>query len=203
MQFRLLILLGMFFGICQGVWSQSPVIRSLETPISGQGRVSVKQDARLDEWLKAGTVQPVKASSPAPASKKPAEDASSSASTAAGDSKSSGIASGNVPVDSTETAPSSRRTVSARSLQRSGFRIQIYSGPATRDSKNKATAAADKLRELFPELKAYPIFVSPRWLCVVGDFLTREEAVKMRDLIRKTQAFGEYSIVRSQVIVAP
>ncbi len=86
-------------------------------------------------------------------------------------------------------------------VARSGYRIQIYSGPASRDAKNAATAAAVKSRQVMPDLEAYAMFVSPRWLCVVGDFITREEAEEARERLQKTGEFGLLTIVRSQVFV--
>ena len=86
--------------------------------------------------------------------------------------------------------------------QSGGYRIQIYSGPASRDAKRQAAAIASKARNYFPEVAAYPIFVSPRWVVVVGDFTSREAANEMRQQIKKSGAFQEVSIVRSQILVA-
>lgn len=189
------ILFLLFFSLsAAGLWAQSPIIRSLERNVPGQGTVTVEQDARLDEWLRLGKVPATQATSPQGDTGKEATGIppSSTQVAAAGEK---------AQADTLSTEDSDRKELAGRPVKRSGFRIQIYSGPATRDSKNKATAAAAKVKEQFPHLSAYPIFVSPRWLCVVGDFLTHEEAEKAREELLATGEFTECSIVRSQVLV--
>lgn len=193
MTFRILLLL--FFSLsAAGLWAQSPIIRSLERDVPGQGTVTVEQDSRLDDWLRQGKVPATPAVPAKSTEKKPAGTSSSASAHAATAGK-------KAHADTLSGESSARKGITGRAVKRSGFRIQIYSGPATRDSKNKATAAAARVRELFPHLSAYPIFVSPRWLCVVGDFLTREEAAEARKELLETGSFTECSIVRSQVLV--
>ena len=97
-----------------------------------------------------------------------------------------------------ETPPA----VTNNSRVRSGFRILVYSGMATRDSRQQAAATAEKVRSLFPEMGAYTLFVSPRWLCVAGNFLTHEEAREALEKMYRTGIVGA-SIVRSQVLARP
>ena len=72
-------------------------------------------------------------------------------------------------------------------IKTSGFRIQAYAGNNTR------------VKEYFPELSVYTSFISPRWLCRVGDFRSIEEADAMMRRLKATGMFKEVSIVRDQI----
>lgn len=166
------------------------IVSSLETPAEGQGVVTIDQDARLTEWLKKGSVTPRRWS--------PSTSNSGSAQTSL---PKNNLADKAPSSHSTDSTSSHRQVVSSESVKKSGYRVQIYSGPATREAKNQAAAAAAKARTFFPDVSAYPIFVSPRWVCVIGDFLTREEAVTMKQRISNSGVFNESTIVRSQVLI--
>ncbi len=92
-------------------------------------------------------------------------------------------------------------TTLAHRTQAIGFRIQIYAGGNNRQSKSEAYRMAGLARSYFPEVNVYTNFISPRWICRVGDFKTREEAVEQLRKMQLTQAFGEASIVKSKIIV--
>lgn len=92
-------------------------------------------------------------------------------------------------------------TVAKKAEKKKGFRIQVYAGNNSKSAKDAATAAAAKVRANFPELGTYVTFLSPRWLCRVGDFETSEEAAqKMREL-RRVAGFKEVAIVKDQINV--
>lgn len=80
-----------------------------------------------------------------------------------------------------------------------GYRVQLYAGGNTRDSKREAESIAARVRSGFPDLKVYTTFSPPRWLCRVGDFLSIEEADSMMRKLRKEGGFKEVTIVREQV----
>ena len=82
-----------------------------------------------------------------------------------------------------------------------GYRIQVYAGGNNRESKSEAYRMAGLVRSLFSNVPVYTIFASPRWVCRVGDFKTREEAVEQLRKLRETQQFGEASIVKSKIVV--
>lgn len=97
------------------------------------------------------------------------------------------------------TAPASigsRHRVAA-----TGYRIQIYTGGNAHQDKAAATAAANQCRKVFPELSVYPSFVSPRWICRVGDFRTREDAEQYADKLRRRRIGTEVRIVRCTVLL--
>ena len=84
-------------------------------------------------------------------------------------------------------------------IKASGFRIQAYAGNNTRQAKNDADRVASRVKEYFPELSVYTSFISPRWLCRVGDFRSIEEADAMMRRLKATGMFKEVSIVRDQI----
>jgi hypothetical protein len=51
----------------------------------------------------------------------------------------------------------------------------------------------------FPEQSVYTRFVSPRWICHVGDFQTREEALDLLMQMRKIPGFSEAITVRCKI----
>ena len=123
------------------------IIRSLERTVTGQGKVTIHQDPRIEALI--GMERPV--------------------------------------------------TGEQKVIKTSGFRIQAYAGNNTRQAKNDADRVASRVKEYFPELSVYTSFISPRWLCRVGDFRSIEEADAMMRRLKATGMFKEVSIVRDQI----
>lgn len=82
----------------------------------------------------------------------------------------------------------------------SGFRVQVYAGNNSQKARSEAHRMAEKVKLLFPEMTVYSQFVSPRWLCRVGDFRSIEEADAVMRQLKATGEFKEVSIVRSLVV---
>ena len=61
---------------------------------------------------------------------------------------------------------------------RLGYRIQIYTGTNSGESKSIAMSLRQRSLKLFPKMKAYCTFISPRWVVRVGDFASREQAME-------------------------
>ncbi|MCQ2083792.1 MAG: SPOR domain-containing protein [Bacteroidaceae bacterium] len=94
--------------------------------------------------------------------------------------------------------------LSGESVKATGYRIQIYSGNNTRTAKENAGQAEKYIQENYPQLPVYTIFKSPRWTCVVGDFLYFEEAYETMRLLRRSKAqFKQMIILRNQEINVP
>jgi cobalamin biosynthesis Co2+ chelatase CbiK len=86
-------------------------------------------------------------------------------------------------------------------LRVSGYRVQVYAGGNSGVARQEAEKMGEKVKEVFPDMNVYTNFVSPRWLCRVGDYRSIEEADAAMRKIRATGAFREVAIVRDQIII--
>ncbi len=86
-------------------------------------------------------------------------------------------------------------------LKTAGYRIQVYAGNNTREAKSQAEQTALEIAKYFPGITIYTPFLSPRWICRVGDFTSIEEADAMLRDIKKLKKFREVAIVREQVLI--
>lgn len=89
--------------------------------------------------------------------------------------------------------------LSGKRVRRTGFRIQVYAGGTSRDAMYKAQQMEGKVKTYYPMLNTYTRFVSPRWICHVGDFLTREEAMEVLNDMRSKGGFDEAIVVKCKV----
>ena len=80
-----------------------------------------------------------------------------------------------------------------------GFRVQVYAGNNSQQARTEATQIAEKVKTLFPDLDVYTQFISPRWLCRVGDYRSIEEADAVMRQLKSAGNFKEVSIVRSLI----
>lgn len=87
----------------------------------------------------------------------------------------------------------------AQKVRVNGFRIQVYAGGNSREAKNRAEAMERKVKAFYPELEVYTRFVSPRWICHLGDFTSREQAMMVLEELRSRGGFKEAIIVKSKV----
>ena len=87
-----------------------------------------------------------------------------------------------------------------KKIQTKGYRIQIYAGGNTRTAKEEALKAAEYIRANYPEIPVYTEFVSPRWVCRVGDYKTIEEADQAMRALKKARHFKEIAILPNQLI---
>ena len=87
-----------------------------------------------------------------------------------------------------------------KKIQTVGYRIQIYAGGNTRGAKEEAQKAGQYIRANYPEMPVYTEFVSPRWVCRVGDFKTIEEADQVMRVLKKSRTFKEITILPNQLI---
>ena len=84
-------------------------------------------------------------------------------------------------------------------VKKNGYRIQVYFGDNSRNSKSEARAAGLRFKNYFPHYSVYVSFASPHWLCRVGDFRTNEEAREVLSQIRSMGVFREAVIVKSKI----
>ena len=85
-------------------------------------------------------------------------------------------------------------------IKATGYRIQVFAGNNTRAAKEQATEIDKYIRANYPDLPVYTMFKSPRWLCVVGDFLYYEEAYETMRKLKKETPYKGIIILRKQEI---
>lgn len=83
-------------------------------------------------------------------------------------------------------------------VKRRGYRIQVFKGGNTRADEAEARKTGQKIQKLF-KVKAYTIFNSPEWVCRVGDFKNRDEALEHLKKIRAVSRSA--MIVPSEIYV--
>lgn len=81
-----------------------------------------------------------------------------------------------------------------------GYRVQIYTGANNRSAKQTALRMKTAVQQHFPELSVYVSFQAPRWICRVGDFLSREEAQAYVKKLRRKRISSEATIVACPVL---
>lgn len=87
-----------------------------------------------------------------------------------------------------------------KKIQTIGYRIQIYAGGNTRYAKEEALKAASYVKSNYPDMPVYTEFVSPRWVCRVGDYKTIEEADQAMRMLKASREFKEIAILPNQLI---
>lgn len=86
-------------------------------------------------------------------------------------------------------------------LDKQGYRIQIYTGSNSRESKTTALNLKQRSLKLFPDMEAYCSFISPRWVVRIGDFLNREQAMEQLIKVRESGLSREVRLVRCKIKV--
>ncbi|MCF0188080.1 MAG: SPOR domain-containing protein [Bacteroidaceae bacterium] len=93
------------------------------------------------------------------------------------------------------------RNSSAPRIKMNGYRIQIYSGGNTRKNKQMAENAGYRVRGILADEQVYTNFISPRWVCRVGDYRSYEEAYIDLQTLKSAGGFNDAVIVPSVVQV--
>lgn len=89
--------------------------------------------------------------------------------------------------------------VPAKRIRVNGFRVQVYYGGNDQKSKVQARNMAQSAKIWFEDLPVYTTFISPHWICRVGDFQTREEAMEVLAAMRESGRFPRSIIVKSKI----
>lgn len=86
-------------------------------------------------------------------------------------------------------------------IEVTGYRIQVYAGNNTRSARDQAGEVEKYIKSNYPQLSVYTVFKSPRWLCLVGDYLNYEEAYETMRLLKKETPYKGLIILRNQKIL--
>jgi len=92
---------------------------------------------------------------------------------------------------------------SGTKIKARGYRVQVFSGNNTRQSKERANEVDKYIRSRYPDLPVHTEFKNPRWRCTVGDFLYYEEAYETLRKLKKETPYKGMIILRNQEITIP
>ena len=81
-----------------------------------------------------------------------------------------------------------------------GYRVQVYAGGNSRDSRMKAEKTGREINSLFPGEPVYVHFYSPRWICRMGNYRTYEEAHQILNAVKK-MGYQSAIIVKGKITV--
>ena len=87
-------------------------------------------------------------------------------------------------------SPATISSNSSGEVVRSGYRIQVFMGSKLGTARNEATSKQTAIRDAFPTLPTYLLYVAPNWKLLAGDFTTREEANLVKQQLQR--AFPEF-----------
>lgn len=182
------LLLSLFFLANTGLSAQKTFTEHLTADKAGQGRVRVYQSAEVEAVVNGTKDGKTTATLTKPQAGKAHKDTLPASKTATG-----------VKTASPADTPGAATRTAKRRRKANGFRIQIYTGGNSRADRVAAERAGRTCREAFPELAAYTHFLSPRWVCRVGDFATQQEASEYASKLRQEGSFREVRVVKSVV----
>lgn len=187
------LLFCLFTGSLQAQQTFTDVLTSQK---AGEGKVVVVQDERIKELVDGS------------ASKTPAKNASTSKK-ASDDKPKKEASRQQLPphqAESTKTVsstPPSQYALRYRTRYKAtGYRIQVFTGGNSRADRARAYEIEQKCRTAFPELSVYIHFISPRWICRVGDFQSYNDAQKYLSRIRRAGISNEAIVVKTTVLLA-
>ena len=154
--------------------AQETFTERIQQSVEGQGTVVLHQDAEIDALL---------------CGKKSVTSSSSTPITA------------RIVSESADSLSALSDTLlnSGKKIRMTGYRVQVYAGGNSRDAKRKAYQMEALAKTFFPEHRVYTRFVSPRWICHVGDFRTRDEAIELLQEMLKTGRFPEAITVKCKI----
>lgn len=95
----------------------------------------------------------------------------------------------------------SEKKMMSNSKRVSGYRVQVYAGSNTRDSRAKAHEVGAKLKTQVPGQPIYVHFYSPRWCCRLGNFRNQEDANKMVKRLNKL-GYRTACVVKATITVS-
>lgn len=163
------------------IMAQSTYTEKIQRQEDGQGTLTIHMSKAIEDLVNGKTQAPAEVA---------AKTTSKAASTAKAPTRQ--------VQDSIPDSTSVTKT-SGTKIRVNGYRIQVYLGGNTRKGKNEAIMMGQRVKSLFSELPVYTHFVSPHWICRVGDFRTYEEANEYFRRMKATGRFEEAVIIRSKV----
>lgn len=177
-----LLFISVFVGLLSSNgWAQEKYTEYLLRQKAGKGQVVLHQSAHITDLVNGVQAAPVAPKPTTPSAKRT-----------------------ETPVRQQQDTLTQTQEPTGQTGQRvraNGYRIQVFSGGNSRAAKTEANMMGQRVKSLFLELPVYTHFISPHWICRVGDFRTYEEAHEVFQKLKETGRFPEAVIVKSKIIV--
>ena len=168
----------------------------LQTKVEGQGTVTVHQDSAINQ-LVLDPQSTVDHSTTTPTTTPSTGTTPTTTTASTGTTPTSTTPTTGTGTTETVTTPTTttrtRRTID-------GYKVQAFAGGNTREDRKKAERTANNIRAQFPNVSVSAHFYSPRWVCRVGNYRTREEAQHMLSAL-KNLGYSQAHIVKTRVTV--
>ncbi len=203
---QLAIIVILCVGCCLAAGAQGTFTERLQKSNVGEGKVTVTQDKSIDELvngpkvvLSTVTTQPATPKQTvASVTEKKEEDKSTTQPTSTEEKRP-------LVTDRPETMPDTTYTEETRKkvmkgYKVNGYRVQVYAGGNSRDSRMKAEKTGREINSLFPGEPVYVHFYSPRWICRMGNYRTYEEAHQILNAVKK-MGYQSAIIVKGKITV--
>ena len=95
-----------------------------------------------------------------------------------------------------------QKKIYKNSITVNGYRIRLYSGSNSRESRQKAYSIGYLFKSSYLNVPVYTHFVSPHWTCCVGNFKTYEDAQRFLGELKATNQFKGAIIIKSKIQVS-
>ena len=196
---KLTLILLAVFAITLSAMAQTPFTQHVRTQRAGEGKVRIIQDSIIEKVVNqpmtGKTAKPGKTTGKTDkTTTKPKDDTATHHDNAAAKHD-------NTEHENADDNDTNKHVGSAKTTTMTAYRIQIFSGSNSHQDKQKAYDLAAKCKEKFPELSVYTKFVSPRWVCRVGDFKNLADAQNYASKIRAAHFTREVRIVKTTIRV--
>ena len=196
---KLTLILLAVFAITLSTMAQTPFTQHVRTQRAGEGKVRIIQDSIIEKVVNqpmtGKTAKPGKTTGKTEkTTTKPKDDTATHHDNAAAKHD-------NTEHENADDNETNKHVGSAKTTTMTAYRIQIFSGSNSHQDKQKAYDLAAKCKEKFPELSVYTKFVSPRWVCRVGDFKNLADAQNYASKIRAAHFTREVRIVKTTIRV--
>ena len=193
----------LFFTLCAGIVinaSAQAFTQRVQQKKAGQGTVTIEESTEIDQLVNSAvlgaatttTTKPTTSTSPTSPTK-PTNPTSSTTTTKPTTTTDNGTTAEEAPVEITKKIRTGGTKVT-------GYRVQAFAGGNSRKDRIQAESVASRIKGSYPEVPVYTHFISPRWICRVGNYRTYEEAHQMLISLRN-MGFTEAIIVKGKITV--
>lgn len=196
---------------CLAASAQASFTQRLQQSKQGEGKVTVTQDKAIEDLVNGPkvsttpqtTTQSQGQTRQTQQSQQPQQQKDQKDTAEKPDSNNSQrppVVTTQQPDTTTAIQPDSGRKKIMKGYKVNGYRVQVYAGGNSRDSKIKAERIGKEINSLFPGTPVYVHFYSPRWICRMGNYRTYEEAAETLRAVKKL-GYSSAIIVKGKITV--